>query len=151
LELAEFLVKAKTRTYASVGEGGERTIVDGAKQLTFLEGPWTYRDRYFGWNPFAGEEVVWRGDTAIWVMNYYGSVSAEIVPVIDVYHSLREAMKQVTVDRSFRGPQTWKQADWEYRDNSQGTVERFNGVERIYYKGQEIYRLEYHGGMVNAK
>jgi hypothetical protein len=151
LDLAEFLVKAKTHTYARAGEGGERTIADGGKELVFEQGPWKYRDRYFGWNPFAGEEIVWSGEATIWVMNYYGVVSADSVPVSEVYRFLRKAMQQVTIDRPFRGPQTLREVDFEYRDESQGTVERFTGVERILHQGREIYRLEYHGGMVKAK
>jgi hypothetical protein len=151
LKLEEFLVKAKSNAYATGGEGGERVLADGCKELAFQEGHFNYRDRYFGWNPFAGEEVVWRDDKVIWAMNYYGIVLHEAVPAGQVYRFLRQALQQVTGDRPFRGPSYLRDADFEYRDVSQGTVERFTGSERIYYQGQEIYCLDYHGGIVKSK
>jgi len=55
-ELCRFLVKAKINTYASAREGA--ILRDGSKELVFSEGKWLYRDRYFGFNPFIGEETV---------------------------------------------------------------------------------------------
>jgi hypothetical protein len=150
LKLEQFLVKAKISAYASGGEGGEETL-DGCKELTFQDNDFKYRDRYFGWNPFVGEEVVWRNDKVIWAMNYYGIVFNEVVPAGQVYQFLQKAMNQVAEDRPFRGPRCLKEDDFEYRDESQGTFERFTGIERIFYREQEIYRLDYHGGTVRDK
>jgi hypothetical protein len=80
VELEQFLVKAKVSAYASGGEGEEGILSDGCKELAFQEGEYKYRDRYFGWNPFIGEEVVWHGDQVTWAMNYYGAVFNEVVP-----------------------------------------------------------------------
>jgi hypothetical protein len=65
LKLEQFLVKAKISGYASGGEGGEGILADGGKELTFQEDDVQYRDRYFGWNPFCGEEVVWQAGYSI--------------------------------------------------------------------------------------
>jgi hypothetical protein len=151
LKLEAFIVKAKINAYATGGEGGEMVLADGCKELTFQEGHFSYRDRYFGWNPFIGEEVVWRDEKVIWAMNYYGIVLHEVMPAGQVYQFLRQALQQVTDERPFRGPSYLREADFEYRDESQGTFERFTGSERIYYQGQEIYRLDYHGGTVRSK
>ena len=151
MRLEQFLVKAKVSAYASGGEGGEELLADGCKELAFQEGEFKYRDRYFGWNPFVGEEVVWQGDQIIWAMNYYGLVFDEFVPAGQVYTFLQQAMNQVKEDRPFRGPQSLKGDDYKYLDESQGNVEQFTGTERIYYQGREVYRLHYHGGKVQAK
>jgi len=151
VELEQFLVKAKVSAYASGGEGGEEILADGCKELSFQEDKYKYRDRYFGWNPFIGEEVVWHGDRVIWAMNYYGAVFNNVVPAGQVYAFLQKAMNQVKEDRPFRGPHSLKENDYEYLDESQGSVERFTGVERIFYRGQEIYRLNYHGGRVQVQ
>jgi hypothetical protein len=151
VKLEQFLVKAKVNAYASGGEGGEELLADGSKELTFQEGEFKYRDRYFGWNPFAGEEVVWQGDQITWVMNYYGLVFDEVVPSGQVYVFLQKALSQVKEDRPFRGPQSLKGNDYEYLDESQGSVEQFIGVERILYQGREIYRLNYHGGRIKVQ
>jgi hypothetical protein len=151
LKLEQFIVKAKINAYAGGGAGGESILADGCKELSFQEGDLRYRDRYFGWNPFVGEEVVWQGDQVIWAMNYYGTVFDEVVPAAQVYQFLQQAMNQVAEDRPFRGPRYLKEGDFEYRDESQGSVERFTGVERIYYRGRDVYRLNYHGGTVRSE
>ena len=61
-KLSDFLVKAKINTYAS------------GKEFDFEEKEFRYRDRYFGFNPFIGEEVVWQKKEIIWGMNYYGRI-----------------------------------------------------------------------------
>ena len=52
-QLNEFLVKAKRKTYASGGK--DRFLEDGSKELVFEENDFRYRDRYLGFNPFAGK------------------------------------------------------------------------------------------------
>jgi len=65
MELSKFLVKAKISTYASEGEANEIVLEDGAKELTFEDGEFKYRDRYYGFNPFVGEEIVWKNGKII--------------------------------------------------------------------------------------
>ena len=55
-------------------------------------------------------------------------------------------MRQVVETRPFRGPEKFKEGDFEYVDKSQGDINMFRGVEKIFHKGQEVYRLYYHGG-----
>ena len=61
---------------------------------------------------------------------------------------LKEAMRHVSADRPFRGPDTYRSGDYEYADESHGSVERFWGVERITYRGRLIYDLRYSGGFI---
>lgn len=146
MELSKFLVKAKIATYASEEKTIERVLEDGAKELTFESDGFKYRDRYYGLNPFAGEEVVWKNNKIIWSMNYFGRISSDVVYVKDIYNFLKKAMRQVKEDRPFRGSDNFKSGDFEYIDESTGDVHNFTGNERILFKGQEIYRLYYHGG-----
>jgi Domain of unknown function (DUF5680) len=148
MTLREFLVQAKQAGYASAGEGGERTVVDGAKELTFARAPFRYRDRYFGFNPFIGQEVVWQDHIALWAMNYYGGVHTPVVPAAVVYTFLQQALKQVNACLPLRGPHWWQSGDLTYRHQSTGDLERFSGSEHIACKGEEIYTLHYHGGRV---
>ena len=148
MELAQFLVKAKLAGYASQGEANERKLDDGSKELTVAGDGFFYRDRYFGFDPFVGEEIVFQASRAVWAMNYYGEMVKDTAPAQQVYGFLRQAMRQVTADRPFRGPSRFQQGDIEYRDESQGNLDRFRGVEVILYQGQEVYRLVYHGGRV---
>jgi hypothetical protein len=151
MELSKFLVKAKISTYASSGEANERVLEDGAKELTFEDGEFKYRDRYYGFNPFVGEEIVWKDDKIVWSMNYYGKVASLVVSAKEIYKFLQQAMRQIKEDRPFRGPNNFKSGDFEYIDKSSGDVNDFSGTEKILFKGQEIYRLIYHGGIVKNK
>jgi hypothetical protein len=146
MELSEFLIKAKLTGYASGGES--RTLPDGARELTYSEGEFTYRDRYFGFAPFVGEEVVFQNGKVIWAMNYYGGTTSDVVTPKSVYSFLQKAMKLVKAERPFRGPHLFKEKNFEYNDESDGNLDGFTGTERIFYKNEEIYRLVYHGGKV---
>ncbi len=151
MELSRFLVRAKIATYAGTGEGNETTLEDGAKELIFTDGRFKYRDRYYGFNPFIGEEVVFDNGKIIWSMNYYGRITSDTVPEKEVYEFLRMAMRQVKENRPFRGPDRFKSGSFEYIDESTGDVNWFSGTERILFKGREVYRLFYHGGIVRNK
>lgn len=147
-KLSEFLVKAKINTYASVGETEEEVFVGGGKELKFEEGEFKYRDKYFGSEFFIGEEVVFQNGKAIWGMNYYGGDMSDIISSRIVYKFLKEALKKVTTDKPFRGPDNFKKDDFEYINKVEGTVERFTGEEIILYKGELIHKVNYQGGLI---
>jgi len=149
MKLETFLVRAKVACYAD-GGGEARVLDDGSKELTFQEGEFQYRDRYLGFDPFVGEEVVWHAGRVVWAMNYYGAAVEGSVPAGQVYQFLQKAMGRVQEERPFRGPRSLVEGDWQYLDESEGDSGRFRGVERILYQGREVYRLDYHGGSVGA-
>lgn len=146
--LNEFLVKAKANTYASSGEGKERKLEDGSKELAYQEEGWKYRDKYFGFNPFIGEEVVWRDDVVVWGMNYYGRIIDEKVPAKAVYEFLKKALGQVEQNRPFRGLKEFNEGEFNYANESKGAENNFEGTETIYWRGKKAYELRYHGGIV---
>ncbi|MFC1879637.1 DUF5680 domain-containing protein [Chloroflexota bacterium] len=146
MELAQFLVKAKLNTYAGEGEGGEADLPDGCKELNYREGAYCYRDRYFGFDPFIGQEIVWHDGRPVWAMNYIGMVGDKSAPAGKIYHFLQKALRKVEPARPFRGPYHYQSGDFEYFDEHQGDLSFFKGAEWITIKKQEVYRLEYHGG-----
>lgn len=166
LPLNKFLINAKLHTYAGGGERREKKLPDGGKEFFYEEGNFQYRDRYYGFNPFAGEEVVWeKGEggkkrekigkseekeerKAMWVMNYYGLITSTAVPVKEIYAFLRKALRKVEEKRPFRGPDYFREGQWEYGDQTKGSLEEFMGSERILYRGKEVYVLSYNGGRV---
>ncbi len=147
MQLVDFLVQAKIATYAN-GQGANAVLADGAKELVYQDGALTYRDRYYGWDPFIGEEVVLHNGQVIWSMNYYGYLTSQQQPGDAVYRFLQAAMSRVGPLRPYRGPEQYEEGDWRYQDHSQGTPEGFEGVEEIFYRGERVYRLLYHGGRV---
>ena len=146
MELNNFLVQAKLNTYASGDGNAEILLEDGSKELIYVLGQLRYRDRYFGANPFIGEELVWEADRLIWGMNYFGQTIEEIVPASQVYNFLQQALRQVRPERPFRGPEFFRAGPYTYVDKSHGVLDAFNGEEVIYFRDQEVYHLVYHGG-----
>jgi len=151
MKLNEFLVKAKLHGYASSGEGGERRLDNGGKELSYQEGDYKYIDTYFGFNPFIGEEIVFYQGEFIWGMNFYGRVLSDKVSAKEVYDFLKKAMMLVKESRPFRGPSEFNEDDWKYTDESEGTIDNFKGKEKIYYQQELVYELEYQGGVIKKK
>jgi hypothetical protein len=147
VDLAEFLVKAKLKTYAS--GAGAITLADGSKEHVVEDGDFVYRDRYFGSSSFVGEEVVFENGRVIWSMNYYGGTLDIMVPAGEIYTFLQKAMQLVSVERPFRGPDMFRAGSFDYEDRSLGQLDSFTGFEQIYYQGHEVYKLIYHGGKVS--
>ncbi len=150
IELSQFIVRAKRNTYASGQKA--KVLEDGFEEFTFEEGEYRYRDRYHARDPepFGGEETVWHNNEAVWMMNYYGLVVAHKEKSEKIYTFLREALTFVGWQRPFRGPKGHSRLidgeEFRYSDESEGDVNQFKGTERIFFKGEEVYRLEYHGG-----
>jgi len=149
MELNEFLVKAKINTYASNGEGGENLLPDSAKELIYNEGIWKYRDRYFGFDPFIGEEMVWRDGKVVWGMNYRGRIIEKEGNCKEFYEFLKKSLKQVTFESPFRGPQRFQENEWDYRNHIYGFIDNFEGAEHIDCRGKRVYELVYHGGSIS--
>ena len=151
MDLSEFLVKAKINTYASSGEGSEKRLEDGGRELVYEDGNLKYRDIYFGSDYFIGEEVVWLDGKVAWGMNYYGKTLSKFVSSEKIGAFLKEALKLVIKNRPFRGPDELVGGDFKYIDKSAGGIENFEGTEAIFYRGEKVYELKYHGGTVNKK
>lgn len=148
MELSEFLVKAKTRTYAHQGEAGETTLADGSKQFTFTEGGWEYRDHFRGSESFLGEEIVLKEGKAIWGMNYYGYLISIPASSTKVYEFLRESLMKVPLDAPYRGPGHFQQESWTYQNDYKGSIKKFEGTETIQLNNQKVFQLFYHGGNI---
>ena len=150
-QLSKFLVKAKISAYASSGEGGEKLLPDGGKEFEFRKEELKYRDRYFGFNPFVGQEVVFQDRKIVWGMNYHGKVVSKIISPKQVYQFLQRALRKILKDKPFRGPRRLKKDNFQYFNKVKGAVEKFEGEEKIFYKGKLVYKLIYHGGIVLEK
>ena len=146
--LKKFLIKAKKNTYASSGEGGEERLEDGGKELVYKEGDYFYRDRYYGYNPFLGEEIIFYNKKVIWGMNYRGRVVSDIIPSKEIYNFLKKALSLVNVNEPYRGPSNFSEGDFVYNNKVDGDVRYFRGEEKILYKGETVYNLNYLGGLI---
>tara|TARA_Y100000310_G_scaffold345313_1_gene463660 strand:+ start:2469 stop:2861 length:393 start_codon:yes stop_codon:yes gene_type:complete len=128
--LAEFLVKAKKATYAS------------GKTLTYKDNQYSYKDTYYGSNPFGGQEIVSK-DKPIWIMNYWGKTTNP-----KIYKILKQALLQVTKDLPFRGPRQLTIGPYLYKNEVKGSITSFHGKETIEKDNKIIYTCFYHGGEI---
>jgi hypothetical protein len=147
-----FLVTAKHQTYATQGDDATLSpLLPGSHQLEYRDGSLLYRDIYFGGAYFVGQETVYHNSSALWAMVYAGGLTSVVARPADmrrVYDFLRAALRQVTTKRPYRGPSTFHQGEYRYRDESQGDVDDFWGVETITHQDQHVYHLRYSGGLL---
>lgn len=151
-ELSEFLVKAKANTYASK-ESKRKILEDGTKEFTFKNGLYKYRDRYLGFDPFIGEEIVWYDKEAIWGMNYYGRiVSPNNISSEEIYGFLRKALMRVKKFAPFRGLPLFVENNFKYANKWEGDITKFKGEENIFSDlKNKVYTLGYQGGLIETK
>lgn len=152
--LARFLIKAKSEAWA--GDGKEIPPQrPGFKELEYIEGSWEYRDSYAGYFMAPGQEYVRFQGQPVWMMAYSGGMSQEHRGNKDfakqTFTFLKKALKMVEVTRPFRGPENFREGEWEYQDSSEGDVVDFRGTEHILYQGKEVFRQHYCGGLILPK
>ena len=153
-DLAAFLVEAKRRTYAGLDDDATVAVplLTGSKQLEHRAPPYTYRDIYFGLGFFVGQETVSRDDRMIWSMSYSGGVRADITDrdiILAIYRFLRQALLGLRAEEPFRGPRLFEQEGVVYRNEVEGGLDRFHGIETISQPdGAPLYALRYNGGLL---
>lgn len=142
-DIIEFLVKAKKKTYA--GDGNVTTSSRPcSRDLKYFEDNFEYYDSYFGTDPFVGEEALWSSGEIIWSMNYAGRKLDKDFE----YGFLKEALRLVTSEKPFRGPDEYSNGDYKYMCETIGDFEWFQGYESITFQGKLVYECYYHGGIV---
>lgn len=144
--LARFLATAKKAGYASGDESKVKKLSDGGDEASYSEGELSYRDRWYGGTSFSGQEVVTRAGKPVWSMNFYGANApgAAVPANFPKFH--KAALRRVTAAQPFRGPAIYREGEFVYVNEVCGSIDEFEGVERVYYRDQEIYKLVYHGG-----
>lgn len=152
--LAKFLVKAKVNTYA----GDSKEIIPqrpAFRELGFVEGDWEYRDSYSGFYSAPGQEIVCHKGFPVWNMAYNGGMLKEYHGDFNfskkTFEFLKKAIKLVGTKRPFRGPEYFKEGNFEYFDKSEGDITNFRGTERILYNGKKVFEQDYIGGLIVPK
>lgn len=138
--LIEFILKAKTSTYAAYGPR-ENPSRPESHDIHYSEGDYLYIDTYLGAEQFAGEEAVWYQGKPIWCMNYNGRILGEEFSG----DFLKEALRHVTKEAPYRGPAIYQSGDYTYHCIVSGSFEWFQGYEEIYCNGAKALELYFHG------
>jgi hypothetical protein len=146
--LDAFILSAKSATYVGSGNRAESSRL-GSHDLVFTEGPFTYRDSYFGGTDFIGQEVVWRDDVPVWAMSYYGYIlRPDRIDAARAGATIRGALQAMYREGRFLGGFDWSGPHGAYRDRSTGDVSHFQGRECIVVDAVEAYALDYFGGLI---
>ena len=150
--LIDFLLHAKRETYAAQGDQASvAPLLPGTRQLEFQAGSWLYRDIYFGFAYFVGQETVYFAETPVWAMGYAGGMlDAKTSPEVigPVYGFLQSALRQVERAQPYRGPRFYTEGSRTYMADAQGDVSAFWGRETIKQADVPVYQLRYHGGYI---
>ncbi len=150
-ELIKFLVQAKKNTYASETKSNRKILTNGAKLFSFQNSNFLYQDRYFGFNPFVGEEIVLKNKKVVWVMNYSGKCLNQNYEAKNIFNFLKKCLQQVNQKTIFRGPKEFKKDNFKYLNKINGNIKYFYGEEYIYHKNKKVYELRYQGGIIQSK
>lgn len=150
--LGSFLIEASERcSYSTVGEIGETKLPDGTRIIgPYTSGSLSYKDTYRGFEWFKGEEEVSIDSRVVWERKYEGGITDKEhkKKASELYEFLKEALRNCPKDKPFRrGPTAFEHGDYRYVDECDGDIRSFKGKERIFYKGKEVYVLEYSGGL----
>ena len=142
-EIAKFLLEAGKNTYAGYGVqiGSSRPE---SHDYQYEQGDFLYIDSYVGGEYFSGEEVVWKGKTPVFAMNYSGRTLDESFSG----DFLKEVLQQRPLERPFRGPAIYQSGEYTYQSKVVGDLEWFQGYEEIYHRDKRVYECYYHGGIV---
>ena len=151
-ELTRFLVHAKQQTYARQGDDATVTpLLPGTRQLECRDGAFFYRDVYVGTAAFVGQEIVYYQDQPVWSMSYAGGLTVHLdtaQAIRPIYAFLRAALRQVSEQHPYRGPQHVEEIPYRYTHQPHGSFESFWGVERITQHDEEVYTLHYSGRLL---
>ena len=147
-KLKGFIVQAKKETYAN--ENVKEILVKGCgKILTYKSKEFEYQDKYLGFNPFFGKELVTKRGKIIWGMNYIGQTKKKNkIFSKKIYLFLKGALRKCDLENPFRGPKKYSKENFEYFNSTRGDFSFFEGKEKIFYKGKEVYECNYHGGLI---
>jgi Domain of unknown function (DUF5680) len=146
--LEAFVLRAKAACYAGDGASADASRI-GSHDLTHAEADWSYRDSYFGGTDFVGQEVVWKTGIPVWAMNYCGWIlRPDLIDAGSTGRIVKAALSALYREGRFLGGFRIAIGKDVYEDASTGTCTRFAGNERILRDAVEVYRLDYHGGLI---
>jgi hypothetical protein len=146
--LYDFIVRAKAATYVGGGEHAP-ACRPGSHDLKFDEKDWSYLDSYFGGRDFIGEEVIYFQGKPAWAMNYYGSIlRADLITPAQAGEVIKASLSKMYSEGRFLGGFEFRHESFIYIDTNEGSVTSLRGREYISHRGETVYELFYHGGLI---
>ena len=155
-QLAEFLVRARRHGYAGDAEKTATPQRPGFKEFApYVEGNLEYVDSYAGYYYAPGQEVVRENGVPVWMMAYSGGMlpahHGDKRLASETFAFLKSVLLKARPSTPFRGPPFIQGNKFTYIDLSDGDLSQFHGHERIFYRGEVVFRQDYVGGLVVPK
>lgn len=149
-ELRSFLGEALE--HASYGSSGvQSSEYDSADFLRYQRGWWAYEDSWYGGQPFSGLAIVYYHQKACWTLAYRGKVF-DAANKRRVLECLRPSLRAYDPTRPLRGPGFhMAENGLRYINYASGDIDEFDGEEKIFDSNSVIYKMNYHGGLVDLK
>lgn len=155
--MRRFLARAREKiSYETIPEEFEQILADGTKVIgpyvDYFKGKkYEYFDKYAvgAMEEFEGKESILVKGKEKWFRYYNGEfVDKNFVnKASEVFSFLKKALREFPKDKPYRrGTKKLEVGDYTYLDNCNGTLESFEGEEKILFKGKQIYVLKYFGG-----
>ncbi len=145
-ELLNFLLKARTKTYAGSGGKVESKFNDSV-QLEFSEGKWFYRDIYYiGNGIFFGMDMVHLNGKPAFGASYYGNFKNITEEEADKV--LKKALIALWDRTRLWETVEWSEGGYYYICNGRGDIEELHGEEQIKKNNKVIFTFYYHGGLI---
>jgi len=145
--LKDFLVEARANTFASGNSPDDSPRLLGSVQMEFQKAEFFYRDIYFsGSKTFMGQEIVYLSSAPVWGMNYIGSRLGKLEESF-----LRDALLRLSDKCRLSQVCEYERREYKYEDRGQGDISDFSGQEKISVSKNEIYKLDYKGGLISDK
>lgn len=147
-KLFEFIRRAGKSTYAGDGKRESDPERPGFREYVYSEGDLIYRDSYTGYVRSSGLELVRKRYKPVWTSLYYGGMVKGKESLADaVFEFLKRAMSTDEPGfKSFRGPHSLIEGDWEYKYEQEGDIGEFQGYEEIYHKSKLVFFHRIMGG-----
>lgn len=143
-KLKEFIIEAREKTSLKKGTPVSSPRLIDSKQLDYKKKGYFYRNIYFlGNKNIIGQEVVYQTGKVIWGMVYFGLIIPE-----EIKEFLGEALLKLVKESRFGQRCHFEREGFYYKDEGRGDIEKFEGEEKIFVKGKEVYRLKYLGGLI---
>lgn len=152
-EFLKFLKTAANATYVGGGEKEKNPQRPGFIELRYTQGDFEYRDSYTGFHRSWGTETVRFKDKPVWISLYGGGMTEGNEDLaLSCFTLLKKAFNSKSTDSlSFRGPDSFKDGNWEYSYKQEGSVSQFSGNEEIKHLGKTVFTHKIIGGFVVDK
>lgn len=146
-DLEEFLLAARTKTYAAATGKTKQPLLPGSVQYEHSDGNFLYRDVYYiGNGIFPGLETVLYKGKPVWSMSYFGDFSKMTEEQAD--KMLRRALIDLWETTRIYKHVEKDYGDFTYTCTGSGSIDELSGREEIQAGEELLYFFEYNGGFI---